>query len=82
MTVGYHELRGTKVPLKKPMLVSTKIFTLSNEDEEKDSKEIFASSSPSPSTVELDVIRIMRHAILFKTRPTALMSGNFHYLSR
>ncbi|XP_027115630.1 putative uncharacterized protein DDB_G0287975 [Coffea eugenioides] len=78
-TVGYHELTGTKVPLKKPILVLKKT-RVSDEDvvegegeEEKDSGGDIAS--PSNSRVQLAVIGIIRHKILFKTRPKALISG-------
>ncbi|XP_070031146.1 uncharacterized protein [Nicotiana tomentosiformis] len=63
-TVGYHELAGTKVPLKKPMLVLKKI-KLDSEGKKGDI---------SSSRVELDVIGIIRQKILFKTRPKALIS--------
>ncbi|XP_016553956.1 putative uncharacterized protein DDB_G0287975 isoform X3 [Capsicum annuum] len=64
-TVGYHELTGTKVPLKKPMLVLKKIKL--DTEEEKD--------NISSSMVELDVIGVIRQRILFKTRPKALISN-------
>ncbi|XP_068640921.1 uncharacterized protein [Aristolochia californica] len=60
-TVGYHELSGTKVPLKKPMLVLKK-------------SKVSDSDSPNSSRAELEVIGIIRHRILFKTRPKALIS--------
>ncbi|XP_024156225.1 chromosome transmission fidelity protein 8 homolog [Rosa chinensis] len=59
-TVGYHELTGTKLPLKKPLLVLNKV-----ED---------AGEEGSSGRVELEVIGIIRHRILFKTRPKALIS--------
>lgn len=61
-TVGYHELTGYKVALKKPMVVLKKIKYM----------DVATSSS---SCVELDVVGVIRHKILFKTRPTALISG-------
>ncbi|KAG4133762.1 hypothetical protein ERO13_D08G111300v2 [Gossypium hirsutum] len=61
-TVGYHELTGSKVALKKPMVVLKKIKYM----------DVATSSS---SCVELDVVGVIRHKILFKTRPTALISG-------
>ncbi|CAA7399075.1 unnamed protein product [Spirodela intermedia] len=60
-TVGYHELSGTKVPLKKPLLVLKK------------RKEESLGGAES-STTELEVIGIIRHRILFKNRPKALIS--------
>ncbi|VAI17272.1 unnamed protein product [Triticum turgidum subsp. durum] len=52
-TVGYHELAGSKVTLKKPLLVLRK---------------------KKKAEVELEVIGIIRHKILFKDRPKALIS--------
>ncbi|KAK3039279.1 hypothetical protein RJ639_027983 [Escallonia herrerae] len=65
-TVGYHELTGSKVPLKKPLLVLKKIKH-SNADED--------STTVNLSGVEMEVIGIIRHRILFKTRPKALISS-------
>ncbi|CAM8939559.1 unnamed protein product [Rhodiola kirilowii] len=68
-TVGYHELTGSKVPLKKPLVVLKKV-------------EIDASGQETASThkkVELEVVGIIRQRILFKTRPKALISSKFHY---
>ncbi|CAD6225433.1 unnamed protein product [Miscanthus lutarioriparius] len=61
-TVGYHELAGTKVTLKKPLLVLRKKKT--NAD----------CGEHEPPEVELEVIGIIRHKILFKDRPKALIS--------
>ncbi|KAL7229729.1 hypothetical protein ACSBR2_008270 [Camellia fascicularis] len=58
LTVGYHELMGSKVPLKKPFLVLKKL----------------RQSSSSSSKEQLEVVGIIRHRILFKTRPKALIS--------
>ncbi|KAF8379454.1 hypothetical protein HHK36_028890 [Tetracentron sinense] len=63
-TVGYHELSGSKVPLKKPLLVLKK-----NRDLDPDQPNELNSSR-----VELEVIGIIRYRILFKTRPKALIS--------
>ncbi|RWW27134.1 hypothetical protein GW17_00008436 [Ensete ventricosum] len=63
-TVGYHELSGTKVQLKKPLLVLKKKAAVDAAGPE------FSSSS----AVELEVIGIIRQKILFKTRPKALIS--------
>ncbi|MQL74471.1 hypothetical protein Taro_006844 [Colocasia esculenta] len=60
-TVGYHELSGTKMTLKKPLLVLRK------------RKEKALDGAPPPKT-ELEVIGIIRHRILFKSRPKALIS--------
>ncbi|TKY45150.1 Chromosome transmission fidelity protein 8-like [Spatholobus suberectus] len=58
-TVGYHELTGSKVPLKKPMAVLKKVRHPDGE---------------SGCKVELHVVGIIRHKILFKNRPKALIS--------
>ncbi|CAN6173907.1 unnamed protein product [Urochloa humidicola] len=65
-TVGYHELAGTKVVLKKPLLVLRKKKVSSGGDQE----------SPAAAEVEqeLEVIGVIRHKILFKDRPKALIS--------
>ncbi|XP_020577644.1 chromosome transmission fidelity protein 8 homolog isoform X2 [Phalaenopsis equestris] len=63
-TVGYHELSGTKVALKKPLLVLRK----------KKVEAACESDYADPSGVELEVIGIIRDRIIFKTRPKALIS--------
>ncbi|XP_011048658.1 PREDICTED: chromosome transmission fidelity protein 8 homolog [Populus euphratica] len=68
-TVGYHELTGSKVTLKKPLLVLKKVKRFMDVDQSDDNKGDLPSSK-----VELDVIGIIRHKILFKTRPKALIS--------
>ncbi|KAF6148999.1 hypothetical protein GIB67_009618 [Kingdonia uniflora] len=60
-TVGYHELFGSKITLKKPLLVLKK-------------KKDAESSDSNSSRAEMEVIGIIRHRILFKTRPKALIS--------
>jgi chromosome transmission fidelity protein 8 len=67
-TVGYHELAGTKVMLKKPLLVLRK----------KKANAVCGEQEPPPAAteVELEVIGIIRHKILFKDRPKALISSN------
>ncbi|KAK9090974.1 hypothetical protein Sjap_024151 [Stephania japonica] len=67
-TVGYHELSGSKVAMKKPLLVLKKKKLLDSED--------VPGSSSNSSKIELEVIGIIRHRILFKTRPRALISRN------
>ena len=61
-TVGYHELSGKKVPLKKPLIVLKK-----RKDNALDGREA--------STTSLEVVGIIRYRILFKDRPKALISG-------
>ncbi|GFP87652.1 hypothetical protein PHJA_000908900 [Phtheirospermum japonicum] len=68
-TVAYHELTGTKVTLKKPILVLKKIKLRDEEEEEED-------GDVNSRRVELDVIGVIRHKILFKTRPKALISSS------
>ncbi|KAM0896472.1 hypothetical protein ACQ4PT_023174 [Festuca glaucescens] len=60
-TVGYHELAGTRVTLKKPLLVLRK-------------KKNDGQARPAAPQVELEVIGVIRHKILFKDRPKALIS--------
>uniref|UniRef100_A0ACD5XUR9 Uncharacterized protein n=1 Tax=Avena sativa TaxID=4498 RepID=A0ACD5XUR9_AVESA len=59
-TVGYHELAGTRVTLKKPLLVMR--------------KKKKNDGQGGPAAVELEVIGVIRHKILFKDRPKALIS--------
>ncbi|XP_012090278.1 putative uncharacterized protein DDB_G0287975 [Jatropha curcas] len=66
-TVGYHELTGSKLTLKKPLLVLKKVKYM-------DVDQGCGSDDDSSNKVELDVIGIIRHKILFKTRPKALIS--------
>ena len=65
--MGYHELAGTKVTLKKPLLVLRK-------------KKVAGGAAdqqpPTAAEVELEVIGVIRHKILFKDRPKALISSN------
>ncbi|KAL1822736.1 hypothetical protein ACET3Z_009514 [Daucus carota] len=67
-TVGYHELSGSKVPLKKPFLVMKKIkHSVAGKGDD---------DTGLSSKVELEVIGIVRHRILFKNRPKALISSS------
>lgn len=66
-TVGYHELSGSKIPLKKPLLVLKKTIKSDMEIDQND-------DDLNSSRVDLDVIGIIRQRILFKTRPKALIS--------
>ncbi|KAL3521517.1 hypothetical protein ACH5RR_019666 [Cinchona calisaya] len=75
-TVGYHELTGTKVPLKKPMLVLKKVKKEVLDEEVKEATEDKEEDiGIANSRAELEVIGIIRHKILFKTRPKALISS-------
>ncbi|XP_039836427.1 uncharacterized protein LOC120697317 isoform X2 [Panicum virgatum] len=64
-TVGYHELAGTKVTLKKPLLVLRKKKVGGGAPDQE---------PPMAAEVELEVIGVIRHKILFKDRPKALIS--------
>uniref|UniRef100_A0A0A9E494 Uncharacterized protein n=1 Tax=Arundo donax TaxID=35708 RepID=A0A0A9E494_ARUDO len=69
-TVGYHELAGTKLTLKKPLLVLRKKKKVS-------SGVGGGQEPPAPSAaaeMDLEVIGVIRHKILFKDRPKALIS--------
>ncbi|XP_065868442.1 uncharacterized protein [Euphorbia lathyris] len=63
-TVGYHELTGSKVSLKKPLLVLKKVKHM----------DVDEDCGNHSATVEMDVVGIIRHKILFKNRPKALIS--------
>ncbi|CAN6224042.1 unnamed protein product [Urochloa humidicola] len=68
-TVGYHELAGTKVALKKPLLVLRKKKVTSGGAGDQESLAAAAEVEQ-----ELEVIGVIRHKILFKDRPKALIS--------
>ncbi|XP_057547699.1 uncharacterized protein LOC130826157 [Amaranthus tricolor] len=69
-TIGYHELTGSKITLKKPFLVLKKV-----KHSEPDGDQNI-SSSKSSVNVELDVVGIIRQKIMFKTRPKALITSS------
>ncbi|KAJ9553089.1 hypothetical protein OSB04_017134 [Centaurea solstitialis] len=71
-TVGYHELSGSKIPLKKPLLVLKKTVKSDMEIDQNDDDD--DDDDVNSSRVELEVIGIIRQRILFKTRPKALIS--------
>ena len=66
--VGYHELTGSKVALKKPILVLHKTKHTHTADTD-------VATHTNSSNVELQVIGVIRHRILFKTRPKPLISS-------
>ncbi|XP_021892252.1 chromosome transmission fidelity protein 8 homolog isoform X2 [Carica papaya] len=63
-TIGYHELTGSKVKMKKPVLVLKKIKRM----------DVEGTGDGNSSGVELEVVGVIRHKILFKSRPKALIS--------
>ncbi|KAI3517659.1 hypothetical protein L1887_16875 [Cichorium endivia] len=67
-TVGYHELTGSKIPLKKPLLVLKKKSITSDMEIDQNDDDL------NSSRMELEVIGVIRQRILFKTRPKALIS--------
>eukprot|EP00246_Nothoceros_aenigmaticus_P002418 TRINITY_DN13298_c0_g1_i1.p1 TRINITY_DN13298_c0_g1~~TRINITY_DN13298_c0_g1_i1.p1 ORF type:complete len:152 (+),score=22.78 TRINITY_DN13298_c0_g1_i1:129-584(+) len=62
-TVGYHELEGSRVALRKPLLVLRK-----------------ATDTMDPGTdaeaghSKMEIVGIIRHKVLFKSRPKALIT--------
>lgn len=75
LTIGYHVLEGKKIALKKPMLVLRKIV----KEEPMEVEPSFSSlgtqyPKPVKKHAELNVIGVIRHKLLFKTRPKALIS--------
>ncbi|KAK9181759.1 hypothetical protein WN944_024898 [Citrus x changshan-huyou] len=69
-TVGYHELTGSKVPLKKPLLVLKKAKCM----------DVDQSCEGSSAGSDLEVAGVIRHRILFNTRPQALISSTSNLL--
>jgi len=70
LVIGYHEIEGTKVTLKKPLVILKKVKE-GSDDMEIDS---VASGDATSAPVEMHVVGIIRHKLLFKTRPKALIS--------
>ncbi|KAG6555939.1 hypothetical protein Mapa_001876 [Marchantia paleacea] len=72
-TVGYHELEGSQVALKKPLLI---LKSRTQEVQDDNSMEIDSTGNASKQEpkAELQVIGIIRHKLLFKNRPKALIS--------
>ncbi|CAM6089274.1 unnamed protein product [Calypogeia fissa] len=68
--VGYHELEGSKVTLKKPLVIMKKKKVAENEME----VDLSESYGQGSSDVEMEVVGIIRHKLLFKNRPKALIS--------
>lgn len=69
LVIGYHEIEGTKVTLKKPLVILKKV------KEGSDDMEVDAAATPPASApVEMHVVGIIRHKLLFKSRPKALIS--------
>ncbi|GIL91204.1 hypothetical protein Vretimale_18861 [Volvox reticuliferus] len=59
LTIGYHQLEGKRVPLKKPLAVLNKCERMPHDGD--------ASTS-------YEVVGVIRNQYLFKTRPRALIS--------
>lgn len=69
--VGYHELEGSKATLKKPLVIMTK-KKVGEDTMEVDWSESYGQGS---SDVAMEVVGIIRHKLLFKNRPKALISS-------
>ncbi|KAJ7543778.1 hypothetical protein O6H91_09G052300 [Diphasiastrum complanatum] len=65
-TVGYHELEGKMVALKKPLLVLRRLNRIDDTNR--------LSQLPSEGRIDLEVVGIIRRKLLFKSRPKALIS--------
>lgn len=71
--IGYHEIEGTKVTLKKPLVILKKVKK-NSDDMELDNSVVTGDS------VEMQIVGIIRHKLLFKSRPKALISSKCFYL--
>ncbi|KAG0627594.1 hypothetical protein M758_2G213400 [Ceratodon purpureus] len=71
LIIGYHELEGTKVTLKKPLVILKKVKT--SDDMEVDTAAT-DPTQPESTSVEMHVVGIIREKLLFKSRPKALIS--------
>jgi hypothetical protein len=79
LVIGYHEVEGTRVTLKKPLVILKKVKGI--DDMEVDAG---ATGDPALSTsapVEMHVVGIIRHKLLFKSRPKALISSMSSFLN-
>ncbi|XP_052171649.1 uncharacterized protein LOC127787629 [Diospyros lotus] len=68
-TDGYHKLTESKVTSKKPMVILKKTRQSSVE----------SNDGESSTNVALEVVGIIQHRILFKTRPKALISSKIQF---
>ncbi|KAL3687442.1 hypothetical protein R1sor_013751 [Riccia sorocarpa] len=69
LIVGYHELEGLQVKLKKPLLVFK-----SGRQGLPDAEKMEVDTCGNGTRVELQVIGIIRQKLLFKNRPKALIT--------
>ncbi|KAL6764416.1 hypothetical protein V8C86DRAFT_2475701 [Haematococcus lacustris] len=58
LTIGYHQIEGKRVSLKKPFAILQRV----------------GSVGESAADVKYEVVGVIRSKFLFKTRPTALIS--------
>ncbi|GLC46605.1 hypothetical protein PLESTM_001896000 [Pleodorina starrii] len=59
LTIGYHQLEGKRVPLKKPLAILSKSGS---------------TSHAGDTSTSYEVVGVIRDQYLFKTRPRALIS--------
>ncbi|KAG1664373.1 hypothetical protein FOA52_004706 [Chlamydomonas sp. UWO 241] len=60
-TIGYHQLEGKRVALKKPFVILEKVV-------------VAGECGPEDDTTEYKAVGVVRSKLLFKTRPTALIT--------
>ncbi|PNW82508.1 hypothetical protein CHLRE_06g281750v5 [Chlamydomonas reinhardtii] len=70
LTIGYHQLEGKKLTLKKPMAILGKVEASPCGPMEC-GEEMAAAESRNTA---YEVVGVIRHQYLFKTRPRALIS--------
>ena len=72
LTIGYHQLEGKRVALKKPLAILERVGAASAEEE--GGAAAAEGEEQAPSAASYRVAGVLRHKVLFKARPRALIS--------
>lgn len=90
LTVGYHQLEGKKVPLKKPLAILSKVQREGDQadaqqQQQQEPSQPLQPQGSNPEAMDVsqpqgtkqtayEVLGVVRYQYLFKTRPRALIS--------